>query len=323
VPRVYWDQTRREVMTMERIHGIHIGNLDALQRAGIDMRQLAHNGVEIFFTQAFKHGFFHADMHPGNIFVYPDGRYCAVDFGIMGSLGERDKRYLAENFVAFFNRDYRAVSEAHVRAGWVPAGTRVEEFESAIRAVCEPIFAKPIKDISFGRLLLQLFQTARRFNMEVQPQLVLLQKTLFNIEGLGRRLYPDLDLWVTAKPFLENWMRERLGPRALLGALRRELPKWWELMPQLPGLIGDLLQRRDPLAPGAEKSRELEGLRRQLRANHRRGYFAIAGATLLVSSAVAFGTSAAVGGGNVPVFGWITAAAGVILLLRAWPGRNP
>jgi ubiquinone biosynthesis protein len=309
---------------MERIHGIHISNMDALRGAGIDMRQLAHNGVEIFFTQAFTHGFFHADMHPGNIFVYPDGRYCAVDFGIMGSLGEQDKRYLAENFVAFFNRDYRAVSEAHVRAGWVPRGTRVEEFESAIRAVCEPIFAKPIKDISFGRLLLQLFQTARRFNMEVQPQLVLLQKTLFNIEGLGRRLYPDLDLWVTAKPFLENWMRERLGPRALLRTLKRELPKWWELVPQLPGLISDLLARRDPLGPNpAEKSREFEGLRRQLRANHRRAYFSVAGAALLVSSAVAFGTSAAVGGGEVPVFGWITAVAGVVLLLRAWPGRNP
>jgi ubiquinone biosynthesis protein len=323
VPKVIWDHTRREVMTMERIHGISINQIDALRAAGIDMRKLAHNGVEIFFTQAFAHGFFHADMHPGNIFVYPDGRYCAVDFGIMGSLGEKDKRYLAENFVAFFNRDYRAVAEAHVRAGWVPRGTRVEEFEAAIRAVCEPIFAKPIKDISFGRLLLQLFQTARRFNMEVQPQLVLLQKTLFNIEGLGRRLYPDLDLWVTAKPFLENWMRERLGPRALLRTLKRELPKWWELMPQMPGLISDFLSHYEAGAPGpVERPRELELLRRQLRANHRRIYFSIAGAALLVSSAVTFGTSAAVGGDGISVFGWITALAGAILLVRARPGRN-
>lgn len=324
VPKVYWECTRREVMVMERIHGIPISQIEALKRAGIDMRRLAHNGVEIFFTQAFRDGFFHADMHPGNIFVYPDGRYCAVDFGIMGSLGERDKRYLAENFVAFFNRDYRAVAEAHVRAGWVPPGTRVEEFEAAIRAVCEPIFAKPIKDISFGRLLLQLFQTARRFDMEVQPQLVLLQKTLFNIEGLGRRLYPDLDLWVTAKPFLENWMRERLGPRALLRTLKRELPKWWELMPQLPTLIVEALARATP-GPGApgDRSRELEGLRRQLRANHRRSYFAIAGTALLVSSAVAFGTGASAGAASSSVFGWITAALGAFLLIRAWPGRNP
>ncbi len=327
VPKIHWDYTRREVMVMERIHGIPISQIDALKNAGIDMRQLAHHGVEIFFTQAFRDGFFHADMHPGNIFVHRDGRYCAVDFGIMGSLGERDKRYLAENFVAFFNRDYRAVAEAHVRAGWVPPGTRVDEFEAAIRAVCEPIFAKPIKDISFGRLLLQLFQTARRFNMEVQPQLVMLQKTLFNIEGLGRRLYPDLDLWVTAKPFLENWMRERLGPRALLRTLKRELPKWWELMPQIPALMHEVLARATPgeglPGLGGQRAREIEILRRQLRGNHRRSYFAIAGSALLVSSAVAFGTGASVGNNEPLVFGWITAAIGAVLLIRAWPGRNP
>jgi len=331
VPKIFWDFTRRNVMVMERIRGIPIAQIEALKGAGIDMRRLAHNGVEIFFTQAFRDGFFHADMHPGNIFVYPDGRYGAVDFGIMGSLGERDKRYLAENFVAFFNRDYRAVAEAHVRAGWVPPGTSVEEFEAAIRAVCEPIFAKPIKDISFGRLLLQLFQTARRFHMEVQPQLVMLQKTLFNIEGLGRRLYPDLDLWVTAKPFLENWMRERMGPRALLRTLKRELPKWWEWMPQLPSLVHDALARASQSPESgaggppamSDKSRDIEQLRRQLRLQHRRTYFAIAGGALMVSSAVAFGMGAATGSATIPVFGWITVALGTLLLIRAWPGRNP
>lgn len=235
VPQVDWDHTRRHVFVMERISGIPISNIEKLNEANIDLRQLSHNGVEIFFTQAFRDGFFHADMHPGNIFVAPDGQYRAIDFGIMGSLGDADKRYLAENFVAFFNRDYRAVADAHLRAGWVPSETVAEEFETAIRAVCEPIFAKPISEISFGRLLMHLFQTARHFNMEVQPQLVLLQKTLFQIEGLGRRLYPDLDLWVTAKPYLENWMRDQVGPRALLRTLKKEAPKWRQWCPSCRG----------------------------------------------------------------------------------------
>ena len=212
VPEVYWDFCRQNVMVMERIDGIPMAEMDRIINSGIDMKQLAHNGTEIFFTQAFRDGFFHADMHPGNLFITDDGQYRAVDFGIMGSLGEADKRYLAENFLGFFNRDYRAVAEAHLRAGWIPRDTRVEDFEAAIRAVCEPIFAKPIKDISFGRLLMNLFRTARRFNMEVQPQLVLLEKTMFQIEGLGRKLYPDLDLWESAKPYLEQWMRGAAGP---------------------------------------------------------------------------------------------------------------
>ncbi|TAM44465.1 MAG: ubiquinone biosynthesis regulatory protein kinase UbiB [Gammaproteobacteria bacterium] len=271
VPKVYWDLTRREVMVMERIHGIPISNVDGLKNAGIDMKKLAHNGVEIFFTQAFRDGFFHADMHPGNIFVYPDGRYCAIDFGIMGSLGDKDKRYLAENFLAFFNRDYRGVAEAHLRAGWVPPDTRVEEFESAIRAVLEPVFAKPLSEISFGRLLLHLFQTARRFNMEIQPQLVLLQKTLFNIEGLGRRLYPELDLWVTAKPFLERWMSDHVGPRALFRTLKRELPKWWAMAPEMPGLVHEALRRlREGELAMEWKSQELSRLRRELREQQQR-----------------------------------------------------
>jgi ubiquinone biosynthesis protein len=325
VPKIYWDLARREVMVMERIHGIPIANIEALKAAGIDMRQLAHNGVEIFFTQAFRDGFFHADMHPGNIFVSPEGQYRAVDFGIMGSLGEKDQRYLAENFLAFFNRDYRAVAEAHLRAGWVPRGTRVDEFEAAIRAVCEPIFAKPIKDISFGRLLLHLFQTARRFNMEIQPQLVLLQKTLFNIEGLGRRLYPELDLWVTAKPFLEKWMRDQIGPRALWRALKREVPKWWELLPQLPALMHETLRRANSGELSLEwRSRELERLRAQLRLNYRRLYFAVAGGALIVTAAlvVVLGNWAFPDRGLVPLAG-ILAVAGGIFLIRTWPGKNP
>jgi ubiquinone biosynthesis protein len=325
VPRIYWDQTRRAVMVMERISGIPISNVEALKAAGVDMRRLAHNGVKIFFTQAFRDGFFHADMHPGNIFVTVEGQYRAVDFGIMGSLGEQDKRYLAENFLAFFNRDYRAVAEAHIRAGWVPPGTRVDEFEAAIRAVCEPIFAKPIKDISFGRLLLHLFQTARRFDMEVQPQLVLLQKTLFNIEGLGRRLYPELDLWETAKPFLEEWTREHLGPRALLRALRKELPRWWEIAPQFPRIAHEVLQRARAGNLELEwKSKELAQLRRQIRINYQRMFFAIVGSGLIVSSVVALGIKAyapldwAAG----PLISWGLAGLGVICLLRAWPREN-
>jgi len=315
VPKVHWDLTRREVMVMERIHGIPVSNVDALRAAGIDMQRLAHHGVEIFFTQAFRDGFFHADMHPGNIFVYPDGRYCAIDFGIMGSLGEKDKRYLAENFLAFFNRDYRAVAEAHLRAGWVPPETRVEEFESAIRAVLEPAFAKPLSEISFGRLLLHLFQTARRFNMEIQPQLVLLQKTLFNIEGLGRRLYPELDLWVTAKPFLERWMRDHLGPRALWRTLRRELPKWWAMAPEIPGLVHDTLQRLRAGELSMEwKSQELTRLRRALRRQQQR-------LTLLY-----VGSAAALAGILDAVWRWTPSrlfgvalvVTGVALLLRGW-----
>ena len=244
VPQIYWDHSCREVLVMERVEGIPIRDIDAILAAGIDLRKLAHNGVEIFFTQAFRDGFFHADMHPGNIFVSPQGQYRAVDFGIMGTLAEADKRYLAENLLAFFNRDYRAVAMAHLRAGWVPATTRPEEFEAAVRTVCEPIFARPISEISFGHLVIRLFQVARRFDMPVQPQLVLLQKTLLNIEGLGRQLYPELDLWETAKPFLERWMREQVGPRALARALRRELPTVLPLLPELPGLVHELLRRQ-------------------------------------------------------------------------------
>jgi ubiquinone biosynthesis protein len=241
VPQVHWDWCAQRVMVMERMHGTPVSQVEALRAKGVDIPRLARAGVEIFFTQVFRDGFFHADMHPGNIFVADDGKYVALDFGIMGTLTEADKNYLAQNFLAFFNRDYRRVAQAHLDAGWVPAATRVDEFESAIRAVCEPIFARPLKEISFGRLLLRLFQTSRRFGVEIQPQLVLLQKTLLNIEGLGRELDPDLDLWQTAKPFLERWMGEQLGWRGLVRTLRQETPYWAATLPQLPRLLHRLL----------------------------------------------------------------------------------
>ena len=238
VPRIYWDYCRSNVMVMERIYGIPISDIAALQKQGTDMKKLAERGVEIFFTQVFRDSFFHADMHPGNIFVSQDNphdpQYLGVDFGIMGTLSDKDKRYLAENLLAFFNRDYHRVATLHVESGWVPKNTRREQFETAIRAVCEPIFEKPIGDISFGKLLLSLFKTAGRFNMPVQPQLMLLQKTLLNVEGLGRQLYPQLDLWVTAKPFLEKWIQKEIGPRAFLQKLCNKQTRWLEILPDLP-----------------------------------------------------------------------------------------
>lgn len=245
VPEIYWDFCRRNVLAIGRIYGIPIDEIDVLQEAGMDMKKLGERGVEIFFTQVFRDNFFHADMHPGNVFVATDKpqdpQYIAIDFGIVGTLTDDDQRYLAENLLAFFHRDYKKVAELHLSSGWVPENTRVEEFETAIRSVCEPIFGLPIKDISFGEFLLKLFQTARRFDMQVQPQLILLQKTLLNIEGLGRQLYPDLDLWNTAKPFLEQWMKDRFGPKAVLREMRKQLPHWGEILPTLPTLTYDAL----------------------------------------------------------------------------------
>ena len=237
VPEVYWDYCHPEVMVMERMVGTPISRVETLRAQGIDVPQLARMGVEIFFTQVFRDGYFHADMHPGNIFVGSDGRYIAVDFGIMGTLSEQDKNYLAQNFLAFFRRDYRRVAETHIEAGWAPRNTRVVDFEAAIRAVCEPIFDRPLKEIYFGRVLLRLFQASRQFNVEIQPQLVLLQKTLLNIEGLGRDLDPDLDLWKTAKPFLENWMTEQIGLRGLITHLQKEATNWAVMLPQFPRLM--------------------------------------------------------------------------------------
>lgn len=246
IPRVYSDFSRPNVMVMERIDGIPVSDVDTLMALGVNMKKLAERGVEVFFTQVFRDSFFHADMHPGNIFVSrenpEDPQYLGIDFGIVGTLNREDKRYLAENFLAFFNRDYRKVAELHVDSGWVPAHINVEEFESAIRTVCEPIFNKPLADISFGHVLVNLFNTARRFEMEVQPQLVLLQKTLLYVEGLGRTLYPQLDLWQTAKPFLERWMQEQLGWRAVLRSVKEHAPYWAEKMPEMPTLLYDYLR---------------------------------------------------------------------------------
>lgn len=241
VPDIYWDYCHREVLVMERIHGIPISDIEALKAAGTNMQTLSERGVEIFFTQVFRDSYFHADMHPGNIFVDitdpEQPRYIAIDCGIMGTLTQRDKRYLAENFLAFFNRDYRMIAKLHIESGWIPAGTSEAEFEGAIRTVCEPIFGKPLSEISFGHFLLNLFQTARQFDMAVQPQLVLLQKTLLYIEGLGRQLYPELDLWKTAKPYLEDWLKERMGPAALFEEVKRRAPFWREKLPEIPDLV--------------------------------------------------------------------------------------
>ncbi len=242
VPEVYWDYCAREVMVMDRMDGVPISQIGRLRESGTDIPALAARGVEIFFTQVFRDGFFHADMHPGNILVRAGSeQYIALDFGIMGTLTEVDKQYLARNFLAFFRRDYKGVALAHLESGWVPADTRIDELEAAVRAVCEPVFDRPLKEISFGRVLLQLFQASRRFNVEIQPQLVLLQKTLLNIEGLGRQLDPELDLWKTAKPFLERWMNEQMGWRALVKNLQTEAPKWAALLPQLPRLAHQAL----------------------------------------------------------------------------------
>ena len=258
IPEMFWDFCRTDVLVMERMHGIPISQVERLREAGVDIPKLARDGVTIFFTQVFRDGFFHADMHPGNIMVSVDpatfGRYVSLDFGIVGTLTEYDKEYLAQNFTAFFRRDYKRVAELHIESGWVPAHTRVDELESAIRAVCEPYFDRPLKEISLGMVLMRLFQTSRRFNVEIQPQLVLLQKTLLNIEGLGRELDPDLDLWSTAKPFLEKWMLEQIGPKKLWEQLRAEAPRYAKLIPELPRLVHDYLaQRPHDLGPQLQR----------------------------------------------------------------------
>jgi ubiquinone biosynthesis protein len=251
VPEMLWDYCRENVLVMERMTGVPVSRVDELRRAGVDLKKLSRDGVEIFFTQVFRDGFFHADMHPGNIAVSVGaadlGRYIALDFGIMGTLTDVDRDYLARNFLAFFRRDYRSVARTHIESGWVPRDTRADELESAIRAVCEPIFDRPLKDISFGQVLLRLFAASRRFNVEIQPQLVLLQKTLLNVEGLGRQLDPDLDLWRTAKPFLEDWMKRQVGWTGFRDRMADEAIPWSQFLPRMPRLVHDALARPDPM----------------------------------------------------------------------------
>ncbi|RZP84060.1 ubiquinone biosynthesis regulatory protein kinase UbiB [Vibrio vulnificus] len=288
VPEVYPDFSNETVMVSERIYGIQVSDIAGLKANGTNMKLLAERGVSVFFTQVFRDSFFHADMHPGNVFVNPEHpenpQWIGLDCGIVGTLNSEDKRYLAENFLAFFNRDYRRVAELHVDSGWVPADTNIDEFEFAIRIVCEPIFAKPLCEISFGHVLLNLFNTARRFNMEVQPQLVLLQKTLLYVEGLGRQLYPQLDLWETAKPFLEEWMMNQVGPKALINAIKDRAPYWAEKLPELPELLYDSLKQ------GKAMNQRMDQLYQGYRASKRQqatGKFLFGvGATLVVCSAI-------------------------------------
>ncbi|CAK0761897.1 ubiquinone biosynthesis protein UbiB [Gammaproteobacteria bacterium] len=332
VPAVEWDYTRTEVLVLERIYGTPVSDIPALTRQGVNLKLLAERGVEVFFTQVFHHNFFHADMHPGNIFVTPDACYIAVDFGIMGSLSTQDQRYLAENLLAFFRRDYRRVAEVHITSGWVNPTTRIDEFEAAIRSVCEPIFQRPFGEISFGHLLLRLFQVARRFQMEVQPQLVLLQKTLLNIEGMGRRLYPQLDLWTTAKPFLERWMAERLGPRAFLRSVRENAPQWGEKLPELPLLAVEVLRKaHDGQLRVRTSEDELTALLREMRRTGDRTVLAVAGAALVIAAAIihSLGSSAGNLMEGLSLFGMsfkpsstLMGGLGMALLLAAWLRRE-
>jgi ubiquinone biosynthesis protein len=295
IPEMFWDWCHSEVIVMERMYGVPINQIERLTQAGVDMRQLARDGVTIFFTQVFRDGFFHADMHPGNIQVSLEpatfGRYISLDFGIIGTLTEFDKDYLAQNFNAFFRRDYKRVAQLHIESGWVPPDTRVDELESAIRAVCEPYFDRPLKELSLGMVLMRLFQTSRRFQVEIQPQLVLLQKTLLNIEGLGRQLDPDLDLWSTAKPFLERWMLEQVGPQRLLDELRDQAPRYAKLLPELPRLLHDYLQQRHD---GNRRDREFELLLAEQRRTNR-----------LLQAVIAVGLGFAIGLGLTQVAHWV------------------
>ena len=319
IPAIHWDYTRRSVMVQERIDGIPIRDVAEMRRIGMDMKKLAEHGVEIFYEQVFRHNFFHADMHPGNIFVSrerPDHpQYIAVDFGIVGSLTDDDQRYIGENLLAFFQRDYRRVAQLHIDSGWVPRDTRISELEAGIRVVCEPIFEKPLAEISFGNVLLQLFQVARRFEMEVQPQLVLLQKTLLNIEGLGRDLYPQLDVWATGKPYLQAWVLERNNPKRLIRQIIAELPGLLRAAPQMPMLIHDVLalQKRAMVRAGDLPLPE-EVARSAASAGTRGLRLTIAGAAIGLGGA-ALGAASVVTGGSIGVLAAAASLIGLALLL--------
>lgn len=318
VPEVFWDYCRPEVLVQERIYGTPISDMKTLREAGTNIQVLAENGVEIFFTQVFRHNFFHADMHPGNIFVITTDperpKYAAVDFGIIGTLHPEDQRYLAENFLAFFDRDYHRIAKLHLDSGWVPADTRIDQLETAIRTVCEPIFNKPLAEISFAQLLMRLFRVAQRFDVEIQPQMILLHKTLFNIEGLGRQLYPQLDLWKTAHPVLKRWMDEQVGPRAMLKDLRENLPQLRDAMRELPAIIHHLgEQAADGRIKFDLQSSELKQIREQLFQQRRQRYWLAIAASALVSGALVMTL------GGVPALGWSLLALGALSLYVARP----
>ena len=318
VPDIFWDYCRPEVLVQERIYGTPISEIDTLREAGVDFQVLAENGVEIFFTQVFRHNFFHADMHPGNIFVTTEDparpKYAAVDFGIVGTLSPEDQRYLAENFLAFFDRDYHRIAKLHLDSGWVPAGTRVDQLETAIRTVCEPIFNKPLAEISFAQLLMRLFRVAQRFDVETQPQMILLHKTLFNIEGLGRQLYPQLDLWKTAHPVLKRWMDEQIGARAMLHDFRQNLPQLRDALRELPTIIQQLGdQATDGQARVDLESTRLREIREQSANRQRQQYWLTAAATALVSGVLVILL------GSTPEVAWALFAAGGIAAFAARP----
>jgi ubiquinone biosynthesis protein len=318
VPEIYWDYCRPEVLVQERIFGTPISNMETLRAAGTNIQLLAENGVEIFFTQVFRHNFFHADMHPGNIFVIHEDptkpKYAAVDFGIVGTLSPEDQRYLAENFLAFFDRDYHRIAKLHIDSGWVPPGTRVDQLESAVRTVCEPIFNKPLAEISFAQVLMRLFRVAQRFDVEIQPQLILLHKTLFNIEGLGRQLYPQLDLWKTAHPVLKRWMDEQIGGRALLRDVRENLPQLRDALRELPAILNHVGEQ---VAEGRIRfnltSPELKDIRRQLAEQRRQRYWLTVAGTSVVSGALVLTL------GGAPILGWALLGAGAVSAYIARP----